>query len=94
MTFSSLEGATPRMTAALLRLEDHHLIDAATHEKIAQELKRDPNSVFTLLTKISESLLGASSEGAGVEKEATDLANADDPDGWLAFAAGKPVAVK
>jgi hypothetical protein len=86
-TFDDLQ-----MTAALLRLETRGIINAETHEKIAAELKRDPNSVFSLLTKISESLLGATGDGAGVEKEATDLTKETDPDGWVAFAQGKQVA--
>jgi hypothetical protein len=67
------------------------LISPGEDVKIASKIETDPNSVFTLLTKMAESLV-APQEGNEFHEEQS-LLDAD-PDGWGLMAEGKPVRVK
>jgi len=80
--------------ASMKRLEDMGLFDPAACEKIAAELNQNPNSVFRLLDRVSETLLTIPGDGHGIKKEAGTESNDEDPDGWHAFAQGRPVAVR
>ncbi len=82
---------------ALTKLEGMGVIDSVAHEKLSSKIMDDPSVVLTLLTKVATHLMSAPGEGSGVEKEASSLlevASDDDPDGWKAMAAGKPVSVR
>lgn len=86
---------TAALETALAQLEGMGVIDTTAHEKLARRIKDDPNMVFPLLSKVAASLMSAPGEGAGIEKEAGALnVDSEDPDGWVAFAQGKPVQVK
>ena len=67
------------------------LISPGEDVKIASKIETDPNSVFTLLTKMAESLVSPQ-EGSEFHED-TGLLDAD-PDGWGLMAEGKPVRVK
>lgn len=84
------------MTAALLRLEELQVIRPDGHTKIAAELKKNPDAVFALLTKVANVLTSAPSDGSGIAKEASSAAQGDpdDQDGWLAFSQGRQVVLK
>lgn len=64
--------------------------------KIAADLEKDPNTLLNLTTRISEALLNSPTpEGGGIAKEAaSDGSDDSDPDGWGAFAQGRPVKLK
>lgn len=69
-----------------------NILDQDTSTKIASEIQRDPVKLCGLLIKVAEAITTAPGEGGGVEKEGAE-ANSADPDGWHAFAEGKPVRV-
>ena len=49
-------------------------------EQIVDEIEKDPNTVLSLLEKISEASIALPNSGVGIAKEAS--VNNIDPDGW------------
>lgn len=76
---------------ALARLQSMGILDQSNSVKLASRFIDEPNSVFPMMVKLAEKLLSAPGDGAGIEKEAA--ASESDPDGWGAYAEGRPVKV-
>ena len=76
-------------------LKRMNIIDEPMAVKIAADLEKDPNTLLNLTTRISEALLNTpTEEGTGIAKEAASGGDGSDPDGWDAFASGRPVTLK
>mgnify|MGYP001614529222 CR=1 FL=1 len=82
------------MDVALTRLEGLGVIRSAGRAKLARQIESDPNVVFPLLVRVSQELLAAPGDGAGIEKEAAGSGEDEDPDGWDALITGRPVKLK
>lgn len=74
-------------------LVGQHLIAPGDLEKIASEIRKNPNKIFSLLTKVAETL-DTSAEGHGIPSEDVDEQGKSDPDGWNEAAKGKVPRIK
>jgi len=70
------------INAAVDRLVTLKIIPFELHTKVASQVRKDPNSVLSLLTQVAETLVSAPAEGSGVSKEAGTVEDDGDPDGW------------
>lgn len=76
----ALDSAVVQET--LNKLVDLSLIDRRETEKLATFLGQDPNSALRLVQRVATLSVPSHSEGRGVDKSASHISPAADPDGW------------
>jgi hypothetical protein len=86
---------TRTLDLTLQRLEDLNVIDSQGREKLASQIKTNPNVILPFMIKLATTLMSAPGEGESIDKAASGQNELDpkDPDGWGLFAQGKRVPV-
>jgi hypothetical protein len=77
----------------LTKLANMGILDSAMVPEIKARMGENPNKLMPFILKLAETLTLPSGEGSGVAPE-EKLAAEEDPDGWGAFYAGRPVRIK